>query len=185
MGCFWLPYAVFRDLRRPQMTRVERLGTQLAGPGASSCLRAGQRPIPGSRSQAGQRSTNYSRSQPHAWAAASAGSATSTVKRRPSRISLKVNLQARDQGPLASPRIRRHRTCQAPRPLGAPALTQDRAETGKNIERSTGHLAQGIVARLRSVLAHEKVELDPVEAMETVALVSRVGRDADVGGASW
>jgi uncharacterized protein (TIGR02391 family) len=52
-------------------------------------------------------------------------------------------------------------------------------ETGRNIQRGTSHLAQGVVARVRNVLAHESVELEPVEAMEMVGLVSRVVRDVD------
>jgi uncharacterized protein (TIGR02391 family) len=52
-------------------------------------------------------------------------------------------------------------------------------ETGRNIQRGTAYLAQGVLARLRNVLAHEKVELDSIEALEMVGLVSRVARDID------
>jgi uncharacterized protein (TIGR02391 family) len=54
-----------------------------------------------------------------------------------------------------------------------------KTETGKNIQRGTMLLAQGIVARLRNPLVHEKVEPDPAEAMEMVALISRVVRDVE------
>jgi len=53
--------------------------------------------------------------------------------------------------------------------------------TGRSVQQGTMNLAQGIVARLRNPLAHEKVELDPHEAMEMVGLVSRVVRDVDGG----
>ena len=56
-------------------------------------------------------------------------------------------------------------------------------ETGRNIQRGTGFLAQGLIARVRNVLTHEKVELDPAEAMEMVGLVSRVARDIEAAPA--
>jgi uncharacterized protein (TIGR02391 family) len=52
-------------------------------------------------------------------------------------------------------------------------------ETGKNMQRGTMYLAQGIVARVRNPLAHEDDELDQVGAMEMAALISRVVRDID------
>lgn len=54
-------------------------------------------------------------------------------------------------------------------------------ETGRNIQRGTLLLAQGVWARMRNVLAHENVELDPTEAMEMVAIISRVVRDIAAG----
>jgi uncharacterized protein (TIGR02391 family) len=47
-------------------------------------------------------------------------------------------------------------------------------ETGRNIQRGTTHLTQGIVARIRNPLTHEDDELDPTEALEMAALISRV-----------
>ncbi len=52
-------------------------------------------------------------------------------------------------------------------------------ESGKNIQRGTMYLAQGIVARVRNPLSHEDDELDPVDAMEIAALISRVVREVD------
>jgi uncharacterized protein (TIGR02391 family) len=52
-------------------------------------------------------------------------------------------------------------------------------ETGKNIQRGTLHLAQGIIARMRNPLTHESGDLEPVEALEMVAVISRVVRDLD------
>ena len=54
-------------------------------------------------------------------------------------------------------------------------------ETGRSVQRGTVHLAQGILARLRNPLTHEDVELEPHEALEMVALISRVVRDVDAG----
>jgi hypothetical protein len=47
---------------------------------------------------------------------------TSTVTGRPSRITFKVNLQARDRGPSASPRIPAQPDVSRPRPSGARSL---------------------------------------------------------------
>jgi uncharacterized protein (TIGR02391 family) len=52
-------------------------------------------------------------------------------------------------------------------------------DTGKNMQRGTLQLAQGIVARLRNPLIHQTVELEPLEALEMAALISRVVRDVD------
>jgi hypothetical protein len=52
-------------------------------------------------------------------------------------------------------------------------------ETGRNIQRGTVHLAQGIIARLRNPLTHEDLELVPNEALEMVGLISRVARDVE------
>ena len=46
------------------------------------------------------------------------------------------------------------------------------------------YLAQGIVARLRNPLTHEIVELDYGEAVEMLAIISRVARDVDAGTAA-
>jgi uncharacterized protein (TIGR02391 family) len=54
-------------------------------------------------------------------------------------------------------------------------------ETGQSIQRGTAHLAQGIVARVRNPLTHDDDELDPVDAMELAALISRVVRDVEAG----
>jgi hypothetical protein len=48
---------------------------------------------------------------------------TSTVTRRPSHITLKVNLQARDQGPSSSPRIPAQPDVSAPPPAGGAVVT--------------------------------------------------------------
>jgi uncharacterized protein (TIGR02391 family) len=53
--------------------------------------------------------------------------------------------------------------------------------TGRSVQQGTMFLAQGVIARLRNPLSHEKVELDPQEAMEMAALISRVVRDVDAG----
>jgi hypothetical protein len=49
------------------------------------------------------------------------------------------------------------------------------------MREGTAHLALGIVARLRNVLSHEKVEVPAHEAMEMVAMISRVVRDVEAG----
>jgi uncharacterized protein (TIGR02391 family) len=63
-----------------------------------------------------------------------------------------------------------------------PIVVADLAgETGKNIQRGTMLLAQGIVARMRNPLTHETVDLELLEALEMVAVISRVLRDLDGG----
>lgn len=49
------------------------------------------------------------------------------------------------------------------------------------MREGTAYLALGIVARLRNVLTHENVEVPAHEAMEMVAMISRVVRDIDDG----
>jgi uncharacterized protein (TIGR02391 family) len=52
--------------------------------------------------------------------------------------------------------------------------------TGRNVQRGTMLLAQGVLARLRNPLAHEEIDPGREEAMEMVGLISRVVRDLDV-----
>jgi uncharacterized protein (TIGR02391 family) len=54
-------------------------------------------------------------------------------------------------------------------------------ETGRNVQRGTLLLAQGIIARLRNPLTHESTEPHAQEAMEMVAIISRVLRDIEGG----
>src|ERR1700683_542037 len=54
-------------------------------------------------------------------------------------------------------------------------------DQGTSMREGTAHLALGIVARLRNVLTHENVELPAHEAMEMVAMISRVVRDIEEG----
>lgn len=54
-------------------------------------------------------------------------------------------------------------------------------DQGVNMREGTAQLALGIVARLRNVLTHEKVEVPAHEAMEMVAIISRVVRDVEAG----
>ena len=51
--------------------------------------------------------------------------------------------------------------------------------TGRSIQRGTMLLAQGIVARLRNPLTHEDIEPTRGEAMEMLAVISRVARDSN------
>jgi uncharacterized protein (TIGR02391 family) len=55
---------------------------------------------------------------------------------------------------------------------------------GTNMREGTAYLALGIFARLRNVLTHEKLEIEPHEAMEMVGLISRVARDVEGGRAA-
>jgi uncharacterized protein (TIGR02391 family) len=54
-------------------------------------------------------------------------------------------------------------------------------DQGVNMREGTAYLALGIVARLRNVLTNEKVEVPAHEAMEMVAMISRVVRDVEAG----
>lgn len=54
-------------------------------------------------------------------------------------------------------------------------------DQGTNMREGTAYLALGIVARLRNVLTHENVEVPAHEAMEMVAMISRVVRDVEAG----
>jgi uncharacterized protein (TIGR02391 family) len=49
-------------------------------------------------------------------------------------------------------------------------------ETGRNIQRGTMCLAQGVFAAMRNVVAHNAVEFEPVEALEMLATMSFVAR---------
>jgi uncharacterized protein (TIGR02391 family) len=53
-------------------------------------------------------------------------------------------------------------------------------ETGKNIQRGTMLLAQGVFASMRNVVAHEVIALTPVEALEMLGTISLVVRRLDL-----
>jgi uncharacterized protein (TIGR02391 family) len=55
-------------------------------------------------------------------------------------------------------------------------------DTGRNIQRGTLLLTQGIIARLRNPLTHEEIEPSREEAMEMVGMISRVVRDLSAAG---
>jgi uncharacterized protein (TIGR02391 family) len=57
-------------------------------------------------------------------------------------------------------------------------------ETGKNIQRGTMLLAQGVFASIRNVVAHEVIALTPVEALEMLATISLVARRLDLANAA-
>jgi uncharacterized protein (TIGR02391 family) len=63
-------------------------------------------------------------------------------------------------------------------------VSQAPGDQGKNMQQGTTYLALGVAARVRNVLAHEKLELDPGQAMEMVAVISRVVRDIEGGSAA-
>jgi Protein of unknown function (Hypoth_ymh) len=62
-------------------------------------------------------------------------------------------------------------------PVHALFLRICRRRPAKNVQRGMLHLAQGIAARVRNVLTHENIELEPAEAMEMVEIISRIVRD--------
>jgi uncharacterized protein (TIGR02391 family) len=57
-------------------------------------------------------------------------------------------------------------------------------ETGKNIQRGTMLLAQGVFSGIRNVVAHEVTALTPVEALEMLATISLVARRLDFANAA-
>lgn len=49
-------------------------------------------------------------------------------------------------------------------------------ESGKNLQRGTQFIAQGLVASIRNPFAHEPIDLEPIEALEMLAAMSLVAR---------
>jgi uncharacterized protein (TIGR02391 family) len=57
-------------------------------------------------------------------------------------------------------------------------------ESGRNIQRGTLLLAQGIFARMRNPYSHDNLELDAADALEMLSVISHVVRDVDASVAA-
>jgi SnoaL-like polyketide cyclase len=103
---------------------------------------------------------------------------TSTVTGRPSRITLKVNLQARDQRPSASPRIPAQPDASAPPPAGGAVVTARSglvpAPSKRNARSTIGMSAATVANRERSGVGPPFASTGPCRFV--IRLFARVSR---------
>jgi uncharacterized protein (TIGR02391 family) len=62
-------------------------------------------------------------------------------------------------------------------------VADQRTASGRNLQRGTHLLLQGVIAAIRNPTSHRLMALDPAEAVECLATMSFIFRQLDAAGA--